>query len=259
MFGFLKRHRFDLLMQLIKTNFKMRYQNSLLGILWVVIKPYTTFAIMYTIWSSFGGTTIQNYGIYLILGVVFYTYFNELIFFGQASLLDRAGIILKINFPRQIAVLSALVSAVIDLLLNMGLVFIIVLTSKITLTLGGLLYFLFLAVTTFIFAMGTSFFVSIITIRFRDLKNIFELGLFILLWASPVFYLIDSPKLNNISVSLIIGNPIGIVINQVRAAFGIYGEINFPLMLIYFFISVILAFLGWNFFARNVKKVAEFF
>lgn len=255
---FQKAYRIDLLWQLVKTNFKMRYQNSILGIMWVVIKPYATFFVMFTIWSSFSGQNIENYSIYLLLGIITYTFFQELIVFGQMALLERAHIILKISFPRQIAITSALINALINLGINMVFALFILVSRGIKINIEGILYYLFIVLTIFTFALGFSFFTSILTIRFRDLKNIFDLGLFVLLWATPIFYSLESNQASGIS-SLVKYNPLGILINQVRAAFGIYGEIDFQITFIFFILSILFTLLGWRYFSKQVKKIAEHF
>lgn len=258
---FLTRNQLDLLWQLIKTNFKMRYQNSLLGVLWVLVRPYSTFVVLYLIWSRFGQQTdIRNYQLYLLLGIVFYTYFQELLTFGQVSLLDKAHIILKVNFPRQIAVISSLINAVVNLGINTALIFIIILFSSVTLTLIGVLEFIFLALIVFIFCLGLSFFLSILTIRLRDLENILSLGLFLLYWASPIFYKAEASLLGSTVTNLIASSPIAVILGQARISLGIQdGFFNWPLMLLYLIASILISMLGWVYFKVQVKQIAEHF
>jgi len=257
-----KKNRFDLLLELIRTNFKLRYQNSILGVLWVVIKPYMTFIVLYLVWSNFGGAQIKNYGSYLLIGNIIFTFINELIVFGQMSLLERAGIILKVNFPRQIAVISALVSALINLAINMVLGFIILYANNIRFSFLDILYFLFIVSMIFIFFFGFSLLTSILTIRFRDLKNIFDLGLFMIFWLTPIAYTINNGIVGNSSSLLrkfITSSPFTIVIDQVRASLNIYGDKDYKTMIIYFIFSVLLLIFSWKFFQNAVKKVSEYF
>jgi ABC-2 type transport system permease protein len=182
-----------------------------------------------------------------------------MIILGQMSLLDRAGIILKVNFPRQIAVISSLFTAVINFIINMFLVIFIIILSGIQFNLLGMLYIVFVAIITFIFCIGLAFFTSVITIKFRDLKNVFELAIFLLYWATPIVYVIDNDNVTGNFTGFVAANPIGIIINQVRAALGIYGSVNFPLMLLYLAFSCLFVMAGWVYFSLKVKMVAEFF
>jgi len=262
---FSKNHRLDLFWQLVKTNFKMRYQNSILGVLWVIIKPYVQFLVLFTVWSAYGGTTqeVQNYPAYLLIGIILFTYINELIIFGQMSLLERAHIILKINFPRQIVVVSALFNALINLFINLSIGFILILVTGTKVSLIGILIFFVIVGILFLFAVSISFYTSIITIKFRDLKNVLELGFFILFWISPVLYVKDSPiitsTVSNIVVEILNFNPISFFLNQARAALGVYGELNIASLLIYFIFGLGFFIVSWKFFSKQVKRVAEFF
>lgn len=253
-----KQNNFDLLWQLIKTNFKMRYQNSLLGVLWVLIKPYSTFIVLYFLWSRLG-QQIENYSLYLLLGIIFFTYFQELIVYGQIALLEKAHIILKVNFPRQIAIVSAQINALVSLVINMVLIIAIIFLLRVPVTVEGILAFLVLVLITFFFALGISFFLSILTVRLRDLKNIVDLGLFLLYWATPVFYKLDANLLGTTTTDLIKANPLTFMLSQVRAAMGIEGIINWGMVSVYLLSSTLLLCLGWWYFQGKVKQIAEYF
>jgi len=192
------------------------------------------------------------------MGVIIYTYFNELIVFGQLGLLDKAHIILKVNFPRQIAIVSSLSNALVNLMINMFFVFIIAALSGDDVSIQGIVYIIFLAILVFVFALGVSFFLSIITVRFRDFKNIIELGLFLLYWATPVFYVVDHSLTGKVA-DVVKANPLGIVINQFRAALDVYAQPDYKLMIVYFIACLLLCIAGWFYFQSHVKKIAEYF
>lgn len=252
-----KNNKIDLLWQFTRASFKMRYQNSLLGFLWVLIKPYLTFVVMYFIWSQREGDGMTNYGVFLLLGIVFYTFFQELMVYGNIALLEKAHIILKANFSRQIAIISSLISALINLGINLVLVFVIMFFTDVPITLVGVGYMLLVTIVIFLFGTGLALFTSIINVRFRDLKNIFELGLFLLYWISGVIFV--ASNFSGAPRMLIEMNPITIILNQVRAGFGVYGEIDIFTVLIYLGAVILINVFGWYFFANNIKKIAEYF
>lgn len=250
-------NKLDLLWQFTRSSFKMRYQNSLLGFLWVLIKPYSTFGVLYVFWSQREGGGVESYGIYLLLGIVFYTFFNELMVYGNMALLDKAHIILKVNFSRQIAIISSLISAIINLGINLVLVFVIMMLTSTPIWAGGVMYMLLVTLVIFGFGTGIALFTSVINVRFRDLKNIFELGLFLLYWISAVVFVPENfegaPRM------LMEINPVAFMLNQIRAGFGIYGEVNLPAVLLIGVAVLLLNVLGWRFFAKHIKQIAEYF
>lgn len=255
----MNRNQIDLLTELVKSSFKMRYQNSVLGFLWVLIKPYAMFTVLFLIFSNIIRANVENYGVYLLTGVIFITFINEILVLGQMSLLERANIILKVNFPRYIAIISALMSAVINLVINLILVFIISLVTGVDISFIGIIYLLFIIVIMFIGGLGISFFLSILTVKYRDLKNIVELLLFILQYATPIFYVLDNSFISNKTVHNILNlNPLTHLLGQFRASIGIYGEMNIGIGMVSFLISIILLIVGYAYFKRNVRKIAEF-
>ena len=103
----------ELLGQFIKTDFKLRYKSSYLGILWIVLKPLALFGIIYMIWSNIFKMD-PDYKMGLLLGVILMNMFNEAVMMGLGSLMSKAGIILKIKFPREVVVYSSVTVSLIE-------------------------------------------------------------------------------------------------------------------------------------------------
>lgn len=254
------KNNFDLLIELVKTSFKMRYQNSVLGFLWVLIKPYAMFLVMYVIFSNIIRSSVDNYAVYLLSGVIFITFINELLILGQMALLERANIILKVSFPRYIAIVAALTGAVINLCINLILILGISLTRGIRLDIQGIIYLLFIILILFIWGVALAFATSILTVRIRDLKNIIELVMFMMQYATPIFYSLDDNFIPNTNIKFLIQyNPLTIMMNQMRAALGVYGERDFILLVAIFSLGIITLIITWTYFNSQVKRIAEYF
>ncbi|MCA9386820.1 ABC transporter permease [Candidatus Dojkabacteria bacterium] len=254
------KNSIDLLIELVKTSFKMRYQNSVLGFLWVLIKPYAMFLVMYLIFSNIIRSSVENYALYLLTGVIFITFINELLVLGQMSLLERAHIILKVSFPRYIAIVAALIGAVINLCINLILILFIVLMKGIEIDLIGIVHLILVITILFIWGVGMAFITSILTVRIRDLKNIIELGMFMMQYGTPIFYSLDDNLIPNSKIKLLIQyNPLTIMMNQLRAALNVYGQRDFLLLIIVLVLGLLFLFFSYMYFSKQVKKIAEFF
>ncbi len=247
----------DLLIELVKTNFKLRYNNSLLGFIWVLLKPLMTFLVLFIVFSKFKGGWVENYQMYLLLGIIIYTFVNEGIIYGMNGILQTAHIILKVNFPREIALSSSLIMSIINFVINIFILIIFSIFNPVDSTLLSLLYFLFIIIIIFLFTYGISFFTSIILVKLRDLEHITELVMQLLFYATPIFYPLDSmPESIQKVISL---NPLTILIQAARETF-IYGNIvNIRSILILFVIAIIIFFAGRIYFKQNIKKIAEKF
>lgn len=259
----------DLLWELIKTNFKIRYNNSILGFVWVLIKPFAMFAILYTVWSALGRNS-ENYQVRLLLGIILFTFVNEAIIFGMNGLLDKAHIILKVNFPREIAVMSSVAMAVINLSINLIVYLVFSLFNPVTPSLVGIGWGFVAIFVSSILIYGVTLFLSIMLIRLRDLQHIFELVFQLLFWGTPIFYTLGEEIPFEHTIGKVISlNPLGWLIETIRQGF-IYGEIatlriwiydisSLWVILLTFVVGIITVMLGRMYFRKEVKKVAEFF
>jgi ABC-2 type transport system permease protein len=122
---FNRRNRI-LLRELVITDFKLRYQGSVLGYVWSLLKPLMLFAIMYVVFIHFlrFGNGIPHFAVALLLGIVMWTFFTEATNQGMQAIVGRGDLIRKINFPKYIIVISGTVSALINFLLNLVVIII---------------------------------------------------------------------------------------------------------------------------------------
>lgn len=252
---------FDLYKQFVKTTFKMRYKGSILGFLWVLLKPFFMFLILFMIFSrvsgSSSGLTSQQYAVYLLSGLIVYTFFNEGMVWGMGSIMERAGLIVKINFRREVVVASSLTMALINFSINLVIVIAVALILNIHITFLGLAYVLLICFTMFLALYGVSFFTSIWLVHVRDLQHIMELVLQLLFYASAVFFPVEMIPENYRFI--VYYNPVARFIKAVREAL-IYGRVtDIKFVLLALVTSLILVIIGSRYFNKHIKKIAEHF
>ena len=256
-----KTNDIDLYKQFVKTIFKMRYKGSFLGFLWVLLKPFFMFLILFIVFSSTSssaiGLTSKEYAVYLLSGLVIYTFFNEGFVWGMNAIMERSSLIVKINFKREISVISALTMAVINLCINILIIAVIALILGINISPVAIAYIFLICLTMFICLYGISLFTSILLVHVRDLSHIMELVLQLLFYASAVFYPVSMiPENFRFIVKF---NPVAVFIQSVREAL-LYGNVvNLKFVLITLGISIILSIIGKKFFNKNISKIAEYF
>ncbi len=261
----------DLLFELVKSNFKLRYNNSFLGFVWVLIRPLATFLILYTVWTAFRGQGVPNYQSKLLLGILLFTFVNEAIIFGMNGLLDKAHIILKVNFPREIAVMSSVLMAVINLSINLVIFFILGIFNNIHPTFLSFLWFLLTCLASVSIIYGICLFLAVWIIRLRDLQHIFELFFQLLFWVTPIFYEVGENigQIGGFVGKVISLNPLGMFINIARSVL-IEGKIDYLVIwntevhsaivvTLGLFLGLLLVLVGRRYFEEKVKKAAEYF
>ncbi|MCA9383892.1 ABC transporter permease [Candidatus Dojkabacteria bacterium] len=252
------QNRKDLLKELVKTNFKLRYNNSLLGFLWVLMKPFFNFLILFIVFTAFrGGNTGPNYGANLLLGIIIFTFIQEGVILGMKSLLGNARIILKVNFPRQLAITSALLNSLINLGINVFVFITITVFASFSPNLLGLLYVIAIIALLFFGTYSIALFTSILLVKVRDLDHIMELVMQLLFWGSGVFYNIND--IDGRFGTIIMLNPAALLIDAARQAL-IYGKFaHLEQFVVLWILAIIVYLLGKRYFNNNIKKIAEFF
>lgn len=248
----------DLLREFFVTDFKLRYKHSYLGFLWVILKPLSYYVVLHTIWTSLFGNT-ENYASYLLLGILTLSYFTEGVNFGLQSLFNKAHIILKVNFPREIVVLSAIAIAMVNFLINLGIYFSFRIASKETLFSAQWYNFIIGFLLLSLFLLGIAFFTSIISIKYHDIKHLIELLLQLIFWATPVFYTLEQLPLHiaNIIKNF---NPLVTLLTLIRS--GLLPSVDAPsLQSVLVLSAVVVAFTsaGYIVFKKTLPKIAEFF
>lgn len=207
-----------LLRELVVTDFKLRYQGSVLGYLWSLLKPLFLFAILYVVFDRFLrlGRDIEHFPVYLLLGIVLWGFFTEATSNGLQAILSRGDLIRKINFPKYIIVVSGTISALINLGLNLIIVFIFMVINGVQLNFESLL-FVPLIIELYIFALALAFFLSALNVKFRDVGYLWEIFLQAAFYATPIIYPLQMVvRESTIAAHLIMLNPVAQIIQDVR-------------------------------------------
>lgn len=212
---FAKRNR-ALLSELVRTDFKLRYQGSVLGYAWSLLKPLLLFIILYIVFVHFLriGKDVPHFPVYLLLGIVLWNFFVEMTMQSLGSIVGRGDLIRKIKIPRWIIVFSSSVSALINLCLSLVVVGIFMIINKVELTPSILLLPLSI-LTIYIFALGMSYFLAAVYVKYRDVSYIWEVLLQAGFYATPIIYplhLITDELLQKILML----NPVAQAIQQAR-------------------------------------------
>lgn len=216
------RYSWILLHELVKTDFKLRYQGSMLGMVWSVLKPLMLFAVMYVVFVRFlrFGAGIPHFAVSLLLAQTLWSFFQESTSQGMRAIVDRGDLLRKINFPRYIVVISSTVSAFINLLISLVVVLIFMIINGVEFRLTILLFPL-IVIELYIFALAVAFLLSTLYVKFRDIGHIWDVVMQIWFYITPIIY----PLSQIISMSgfglvvaklMLIVNPMAQIIQDAR-------------------------------------------
>ena len=187
----LSRYRYSavLLKQLVKTDFKIRYQNSVLGYFWALLRPLFLFVILYGVFVKVlkAGGGIPHFGVYLLLGIVIWNYFVEVTVGSIAAIVGKGDLMRKVSFPRYVIVLAGSFSALINLIFNLFIVAIFMIVAK-TQVSPSVAFFAPVNFELFAFSLSLAFLLSALYVRFRDIGFIWEVAIQGAFFATPIMY-----------------------------------------------------------------------
>lgn len=212
------KKNYYLIRELVRTDFKLRYQGSVLGYLWTLLKPLLLFAILFTVFTKFLqiGKGIPNYALSLLLGIVLWSFFVESTSQSLKSIVGNGGLIRKINIPRYMIPAAAIISAFINLLLNLVVVFIFVAFSKnVGLSWRTAAVFPLLILELVALSVAVGLFLSAVYVKFRDLDHIWDVVRQALFYTIPIVYPLTLIKVVKIQ-RLIVLNPLAQIIEDAR-------------------------------------------
>lgn len=253
-----------LLRELVSTDFKLRYQGSVLGYAWSLLKPLLLFVILYIVFVYFLkiGKGVEHYPVYLLLGIVLWNFFTEMTSQSLGSIVGRGDLIRKIKIPRWIIVFSSSISALINLFLNLVVVAIFMVINGVHVS-GSILFLPFNILEIYIFALGIALFLSAAYVKFRDISYIWEIVLQAGFYATPIIYPLGMVTVIFVQKLLLL-SPVAQAIQYARYNVVTTDTItsstlfHSPLyMLLPFVITVLVFIIGLLYFRRESKYFAE--
>ncbi|HEM2864407.1 TPA: ABC transporter permease [Streptococcus suis] len=255
-----------LLKELIKTDFKLRYQGSVIGYLWSILKPLMLFAIMYVVFIHFLrlGSDVPHFPVALLLGNVIWSFFSEATNMGMVSIVTRGDLLRKLNFSKGIIVLSSVFGAAINFSINLLVVLIFSLFNGVQFT-WSVVMALPLFVELFLLATGIALILSTLFVRFRDLAQIWEVVMQAGMYATPIIYSLSFVMNQSVlAAKLIMLNPMAQIIQDMR--YFVIDRANLPvwqvinnkaIVLIPYLLPVLVFVIGVRVFNKHSKKFAE--
>jgi ABC-2 type transport system permease protein len=205
-----------LLSELVRTDFKLRYQGSILGYAWSLLKPLLLFLILFIVFTKFLriGEGVPHYPVYLLLGIVLWQFFSDLTNQGLSSIVGRGDLIRKIRIPRWMIVFSSSFSAVINLGLNLLVVGIFMIVNGAEVSVFAI-WLPFIILEIYIFGLGISLYLSAAFVKYRDISFIWEIVLQAGFYLTPILYPLT--LITNVNFQkLLLLNPVAQAIQDAR-------------------------------------------
>jgi ABC-2 type transport system permease protein len=179
----------ELLVSLVRTEIKVKYKNSVLGLLWSMLAPAMTLLVFTIVFGKLLKNGIPNFVIFLFSGLLIWNFFSTGVITATAVVVNNAGLVKKVAFPREILALAALGSAGVFFFFQ-ALVMAIFMVVLRTPPAWGLLWLLLVAlVPMMVFAAALGLLLGSINVYLRDTQHLVEVIVGAAwFWACPIVY-----------------------------------------------------------------------
>lgn len=245
----------ELLLTLAYRDFRVKYAQTILGLLWAIIEPLFSAIILSLIFNKIAG--VNTFGINPVLfgltGMMVWNYFANVIHQGSNSLILAQNMVKKIYFPRIIVPASKAIGSLPDLLITIifTLIFYFISFDEITV---NLLFLLLFIVMSIIVSLSLAIWFSAMNIRYRDFQHIVPFVTRIGLFLTPVAY--SSFEIPENYRWIFFLNPLTGVIEAIRwSMFNI--DVDWGLISISLFVAIFLMFTGFLYFNKLEKSIAD--
>ena len=249
----LKNYR-EFLKSNVKKDIRGKYKGSFLGILWSFINPLLSVLVYAIVFPYIMRIKVENYLIYLITGIIPWTFFTSSINMGIISVLSNANMIKKVYFPRIILPISTVTSCLVNFLISCIIILLFCIGSGLGLSIN-LLWLPLIAVIQYVMLLGFTFILSAIEMYMRDIEHIVNFVLSMAFYVTPILY---TPDIFPTQLSWVLKiNPMAYIVNAYRSIF-FYKEMPDMIGLgIVGIFSVVIFFVGYVIFEKLQKGFAE--
>jgi ABC-2 type transport system permease protein len=170
-----------------RSEFKLKYAGSLLGYAWSLGKPLLYFGVLWVVFSGIFKTTLHRFPLYLLLGIVLYTYMVDAVTATLPSIVVRAALLRRIAFPPLVIPLAATLTAAMTFAVNSIVVVAFIFINHVRPHPSWVLL-IPLGIELYVFVVGISLIAATLYVRFRDVGHLWEVAASVLFFASPIMY-----------------------------------------------------------------------
>lgn len=238
----------------VKKEFRGKYKNSFLGVLWSFINPLLQMLVYSFVFSFITKADIPHFTVFLVVALIPWNFFNLSITQCAACVISNAGILKKIYFPREILPLTILTSNLLNFIISCLIIIVALVISGI----GISWYILFVPIIVliqYLFTLALGFIISSLSTYIRDLMYFINIIMMLWFYLCPVVYSADLIPAQYKTIFNL--NPLLHMINAYRDCLYYKQMPNLKILLILGIASIVFCFIGYKVFKKLEKNFVE--
>lgn len=248
------RHYREFLKSNVKKDIRGKYKGSFLGVLWSFINPLLSVLVYAIVFPYIMRIKVENYLIYLITGIIPWTFFTSSINMGLISVLSNADIIKKVYFPRIILPISTVTSCLVNFLISCLIIVLFCLGSGLGISFQ-ILWLPLIALIQYVMLLGFTFILSAIEMYMRDIEHIVNFILSMAFYVTPILY---TPDIFPEKLAWVLKvNPMAYLVNAYRSIFFYQKMPDLMGIGVVSIFSIFLFVIGYLIFEKLQKGFAE--
>ncbi|MFA5294473.1 MAG: ABC transporter permease [Methanoregulaceae archaeon] len=246
----------ELLYFLSLRQLKVRYKQTVMGASWAMLQPFFTMIVFTLIFGGLAGLPSEGipYALFSYSGLLLWIYFSGALGNAANSLVGNAALLSKVYIPRIFIPVAPCIAGVVDYLIAMvilaGMMVYYQFTPPVTIVLLPVIVLL-----TLLLAAGAGFWLSSISVKYRDVQFVLPFFIQLLLFASPVIYPTDIVG-ENLQWLLSL-NPLTGLINAHRAVLLGHVPVDYASLAVAAVITVLIFVTGILYLRRTEKFFAD--
>lgn len=254
---FQKRY-IDFLLAMTEKEIKTRYRFSLLGFFWIILKPLVQMMVMGMVFQFFIPVKVNNYFLFLFVGLLPWEFFSTTVSKNTPIIVQERMLIEKANFPREVIVLSTVLSNFFHFLVAFSLLLLALTADKIMegytlvniiIYLARMLFSLPLCVWLAFITSGFSLLFSALNVRYRDVNFIIQVIMPLWFYCTPIVYTLD--LLPSYFRQFFFLNPVTGIIQLFQSILLNQPIMPFQYILFNFVTGIAICFFGWKLFQKE--------
>jgi len=259
-----------LLQNLVVRDLKVRYKNSVLGVLWSLLNPLLMMMVFTIVFTVFRYNSIPHFPAFVLIGILPWNLFVSSIMAGTNSIVVNAPLITKVYFPREILPIAVVLSNTVNFLLALLVLFPVLFLQGLPITIHALWIPVILLIQI-CFMLGLVFIFSTMQVFYRDTIMVLDVLMLAGFFLTPIFYPLETIPATKDVWGLVLPvhrlvrwlNPMASIIDSYRIV--LYGTTQVPhpappaldFMLRTGLTALLVLLVGWMVFRRYGGRFGE--